>query len=569
MTTTPVRVARTCNNQCVFCNDRRELTGARVDQGGIQQAVTSAPGAVHITGGEPTMGAGLLTAIAWAHGLQKRVSLSTNGRRLTDPEVARRLRVAGLDEVAIGLHSVTPAIHRELVGGDPAAWRQSFQALQACTQVGLRTVLRTVLTRQNAAEIDDLIALAKELGVGFELRELTGPTRTDLAHPNPLVALWHARAAASQQGVPFRQRGFRRQLGGPDGTAPVLGQLAIQAILDGFPPPGARRGFSRRPQAQLGLDPAALSIALTNAQAPIHSARQAQQHAVDRVALVEVPTADPWLHRSVFPALGEQLARHGSVYNHRFDPDPHATFPRYGRFRRRGRPVWDRRLPLGARDDALGQQLASEIDLSGIERVILTHHTAVPALRANPTLSGDIVLLHLDGMGSLPYDLPEGVQLWTDQLGAAKTLALAGLDLSRVRWIPHPVEPRHHAAAGSGTADVRGFDPLDPPAFLNARTKAGRTAVIARALASGTLIRGPATYGLAERIVHGVNGFLGAAGEPTEAMRQAARASSYTVSDLARDVRAAQDGALRPTPRGPAWFDPLAPGGTSGAVSEA
>jgi cyclic pyranopterin phosphate synthase len=137
---------------------------------------------IRITGGEPTIRPALETLIGEIHGLGtvEDIALSTNGVRL--PEMATRLRAAGLDRINMSVDSLRPdriaTIARRNLGFDPIA------AATAAEVAGLAPIKLNVVVMRgiNDDEIEDYerVTLDHPCHVRFielmpvgDLRELT------------------------------------------------------------------------------------------------------------------------------------------------------------------------------------------------------------------------------------------------------------------------------------------------------------------------------------------------------------------------------------------------------------
>ena len=132
---------------------RAALKGARAD--GITL--------LDIDGGEPLLYPSLVTVIRDARRLGfERITVTTNGRRLADPDVAAALLASGLHSLLISLHGSAPTIHDGLTDR-PGSFRE--------TATGLRNVLRLmapgfglgVNTTVTTANLADLMKLGERL----------------------------------------------------------------------------------------------------------------------------------------------------------------------------------------------------------------------------------------------------------------------------------------------------------------------------------------------------------------------------------------------------------------------
>lgn len=167
-----VSVTRRCNLSCPYCHHEgdSEGCGGEATAERLIEMVREAAGfgirKVKITGGEPLLRpdlADIIRGIRAIEGIEE-VSLTTNGFRLA--EIAEKLKSAGLDRVNIGCDAVSPAMAK-----NAAAVREGVAAAKEAglTPIKLNMV---VLKGINEGEIEDMIRLAGELGVGLQLIEL-------------------------------------------------------------------------------------------------------------------------------------------------------------------------------------------------------------------------------------------------------------------------------------------------------------------------------------------------------------------------------------------------------------
>lgn len=163
-----IRVSRTCQNACAFCSDADAVDGSDVPLTTIEADLSHARAqgfdAVVLSGGEPTLNRGLLSAIRHAKGLGLRVALATNGRILQHDRFAVALRDAGLDEARVSLHASRRRNH-EILTGREGSWVETKAALKILGRNGVRTVLSMVYTRETRAELPYLMHMGMMDGI--------------------------------------------------------------------------------------------------------------------------------------------------------------------------------------------------------------------------------------------------------------------------------------------------------------------------------------------------------------------------------------------------------------------
>lgn len=374
MSTAWIPLARSCNQACRFCAVSKRLDGTKLGWEHVLSEIEKAraAGATEIvfTGGEPTLSAQLVRALATARGLGLRTGLSTNGRLLKDLDKVGRLQAVGVDAIAIALHAVTPSVHNALVGGDPIAHEQTLRALTLCAP-RFATTLRTVLTRANAHELPALLDLAARLGVAFDLRlPLPAGAARDawaelgLPDDEALDLLHAARTQARALGVRFSAWGYptthRTDRPSPANGAPLDEDVrwllrrgvATRAMLGGLLAPSTERWVELATRSQLppdelplelavrhlpvldlpadvggvgllrdggALSPAGLPGAWTVLLRPdAHTPLAWRPAAPGAIHLLDGALDDPWLGLHTLPALAEALRTLGAeVVHHR------------------------------------------------------------------------------------------------------------------------------------------------------------------------------------------------------------------------------------------------------------
>jgi MoaA/NifB/PqqE/SkfB family radical SAM enzyme len=165
-----------CNARCLHCRARREfyrtlrgepLSAAQL-AGVIRDARRLGAGALHLSGGEPTLYPGLADLVEEGKRSGMYVILNTNGSLVTE-RLAGDLLEAGLDAVIISIHAAEPSLHDEIKGvkgSYEGAVRAAatFRRLGGSRRGGFLMTTQTVVTRLNFRQLPRIIALASGLG---------------------------------------------------------------------------------------------------------------------------------------------------------------------------------------------------------------------------------------------------------------------------------------------------------------------------------------------------------------------------------------------------------------------
>jgi len=157
-----------CNLKCRHCYQDAgkvlpdELT-LREQLEVVEQLMDLDVAMLALSGGEPLLSPNLLPVARKAHDGGMYVTVASNGTVLTR-EMARKLADHGVEYVEISLDSVSPEMHNAFRGVD--CWARAVEGIQnAVAEEALKVGIATTITRMNIGELEDLIALAKNLGV--------------------------------------------------------------------------------------------------------------------------------------------------------------------------------------------------------------------------------------------------------------------------------------------------------------------------------------------------------------------------------------------------------------------
>lgn len=168
-----ISVTDRCNFRCHFCMPlnpvwlpKSEILTyeeiARIARILAQMGVTK----IRLSGGEPLMRRDLDKLVTMLRQIPeiKTIAVTTNGFYL--PEMAERLKRAGLDSVTVSLHSLKPERYEEIVGRKEV-FERVLDGLKITQEVGLNPVKANVVIVRgcNDDEILDFAKLARETGL--------------------------------------------------------------------------------------------------------------------------------------------------------------------------------------------------------------------------------------------------------------------------------------------------------------------------------------------------------------------------------------------------------------------
>lgn len=181
-----IELTRKCNLRCIHClnNSGVELPGQITKEEVfdlVKNLIDAGVQEIRFTGGEPLLFDGLYECIKMATDNGLRTSLGTNGV-LATPEVAKKLKEAGLNSVVVSLDG-TKETHDTIRGA--GNFERSLRGLFNLKEVGIDVRVNSVIMKNNIKEI---ITLAKDLnskGVKLFIRQFVssgrGENLSDLA----------------------------------------------------------------------------------------------------------------------------------------------------------------------------------------------------------------------------------------------------------------------------------------------------------------------------------------------------------------------------------------------------
>ncbi|MBX3215306.1 MAG: pyrroloquinoline quinone biosynthesis protein PqqE [Labilithrix sp.] len=156
-----------CPLRCPYCSNPTDLAAhdGELDADAWARVLGEAEALgvvqVHFTGGEPLARRDLETLVARARELELYSNLVTSGVPLTRERLAG-LVARGLDHVQVSVQSARPGRADAIAGY--AAHPQKIQVMRWVTELGLPLTMNVVLHRANLDEIDELVALAEDVG---------------------------------------------------------------------------------------------------------------------------------------------------------------------------------------------------------------------------------------------------------------------------------------------------------------------------------------------------------------------------------------------------------------------
>ena len=172
-------VSEACNLRCPICNvwesrnkfleSAKETPFTLEDIKKIVKQVESFKPMFYLIGGEPTLNRDLIKIVSYIHKKRMITSLTTNGWLL--PSFAKPLFESGLDFISVSLDGPTAESH-DKNRGVPGSFKRLVKGIRILTELKNRNrsifpniKINTVIIPENVDQLENIIVLAKNLGV--------------------------------------------------------------------------------------------------------------------------------------------------------------------------------------------------------------------------------------------------------------------------------------------------------------------------------------------------------------------------------------------------------------------
>jgi MoaA/NifB/PqqE/SkfB family radical SAM enzyme len=167
-------IGAVCNNNCVFCmeedRDGRYANNSAMTRERVRWILERHRGAEEVcfTSGEPTTRPELPDFVAWSRELgYARISVMTNGRRLSQMPYAAGLARAGMNRFYVSIHGHTKRLHEGLTR-TPEIFEQTVAGLDTIAKLkrfGVELHTSTVLTERNLPHLGEIYSFLRGHGV--------------------------------------------------------------------------------------------------------------------------------------------------------------------------------------------------------------------------------------------------------------------------------------------------------------------------------------------------------------------------------------------------------------------
>jgi len=161
-------ITRSCNLHCAHC--RASATGGNYanelsteESFRLIDRISEAGNPIIIlTGGEPLARSDVYSIAGYARSKGLRVVMGSNGTLIT-PQIADRLKDAGLSRVSVSLDFPTPEL-QDRFRGQQGAFAAALSGMRNIRAAGIEVQVNCTLTKLNITHLDNLLALALNEG---------------------------------------------------------------------------------------------------------------------------------------------------------------------------------------------------------------------------------------------------------------------------------------------------------------------------------------------------------------------------------------------------------------------
>jgi cyclic pyranopterin phosphate synthase len=235
-----ISIGAVCNNNCVFCmeedRDGRYVNNSAMTSDRVRWMLELHRGAEEVcfTSGEPTTRPELADFVRWSKDLAyRRISVMTNGRRLSHLPYAAGLAKAGMNRFYVSIHGHTKKLHEGLTR-TPDSFEQTVAGLDSVARLkrfGVELHTSTVITERNLPHLLEIYRFLRSHGVDqvvFNVMQANGRANTffeqifpryteiastfrafmrDVGEPQPAAFLVDI-PLCTTEGIPDFNRGF-------------------------------------------------------------------------------------------------------------------------------------------------------------------------------------------------------------------------------------------------------------------------------------------------------------------------------------------------------------------------
>ncbi len=153
-----IQVTRRCNQKCRFCSNpeiERDISLNEAKRQIDEFARLKYKGII-LTGGEPTLFEDLPLIIRYSIQKSLEVRIITNGQRLSDIKLFKRLYDAGLRSIHFSVHTVRARLQAFLTGKKDSL-KNLFSSIRNAGRLSMMTMINIVINKYNSDHLDEIV----------------------------------------------------------------------------------------------------------------------------------------------------------------------------------------------------------------------------------------------------------------------------------------------------------------------------------------------------------------------------------------------------------------------------
>jgi len=158
-------ITRKCINDCLFCTERPRANWPDPTTKELKEILAKdckSFSYIVFTGGEPTLHKDICELIEYAKRLGYRVTLFTNGRLFSNPELTKKIAKTGLDAVLIPLHGYPAEIH-DRITQRPGSFKQTISGLKNLALYNIEIQVKIIPNKINYKILPNLASFIAPL----------------------------------------------------------------------------------------------------------------------------------------------------------------------------------------------------------------------------------------------------------------------------------------------------------------------------------------------------------------------------------------------------------------------
>lgn len=154
-----IQVTRRCNQRCRFCSNPELEKDITLDEARsqIDEFARLKYTGIILTGGEPTLFEDLPSIIKYGVKKGLDVRIITNGQRLSDMRLLKRLYKAGLRSIHFSVHSIRHNLQAFLTQNQDSL-KNLLSAIENAGKLGMTTMINIVINKYNSDHLDEIVS---------------------------------------------------------------------------------------------------------------------------------------------------------------------------------------------------------------------------------------------------------------------------------------------------------------------------------------------------------------------------------------------------------------------------